>query len=150
MKRVRSRPSSAPNPILPLGLGYAEGITHDYIRYGTTTLFAALDIQSGVVLTRASGGIVIRRSLVRRPRFHLHFTPTYASWLNHVERWFGLITQRAIRRGSFRTVRELIRRIDTFITHYNSTAGPFAWTATADSILAIVERLAKAINGTSH
>ncbi|MGI8497819.1 MAG: IS630 family transposase, partial [Gemmatimonadaceae bacterium] len=61
-----------------------------------------------------------------------------------------LITQRAIRRGSFRTVRDLIRRIDTFITHYNSAARPFTWTATADSILAKVERLAKAINGTSH
>ena len=81
---------------------------------------------------------------------HLHLTPTYVSWLNQVERWFGLITQRAINRGSFRTVRDLICPIDTLITHYNSTACPFAWTATADSILAKVERLAKAINGTSH
>lgn len=55
----------------------------------------------------------VRAWLARRPRYHLHFTPTYASWLNQVERWFGLITQRAIRRGSFRTVRELTQRIDT-------------------------------------
>ncbi|MGI8498967.1 MAG: IS630 family transposase, partial [Gemmatimonadaceae bacterium] len=172
-------------PILPLGLGYVEGITHDYIRHGTTTLFAALDIQSGEVLTQCKRRhrhqeflrflehieanvparfdvhlvldnyathkhAKVKAWLARRPRFHLHFTPTYASWLNQVERWFGLITQRAIRRGSFRTVRELIRRIDTFITHYNSAARPFTWTATADSILAKVERLAKAINGTSH
>lgn len=67
-----------------------------------------------------------------------------------VERWFGLITQRAIRRGSFRTVRELVRRIDTFVTHYNTTSRPFAWTATADSILAKLERLLHAISGTQH
>jgi len=92
----------------------------------------------------------VRAWLARRSRYHLHFTPTYASWLNQVERWFGLITQRAIRRGSFRTVRELVQRIDTFVTRYNATAHPFAWTATADSILAKLRRLAKAINGTSH
>jgi len=172
-------------PILPLGLGYVEGITHDYIRHGTTTLFAALDIQSGEVLTQCKRRhrhqeflsflehidenvparfdvhlvldnyathkhAKVKAWLARRPRFHLHFTPTYASWLNQVERWFGLITQRAIRRGSFRNVRELIRRIETFIAHYNRDACPFRWTATADSILAKVERLAKAINGTSH
>jgi putative transposase len=92
----------------------------------------------------------VRAWLARRPRYHVHFTPTYASWLNQVERWFGLITQQAIRRGSFRTVRELVRRIDTFVTRYNRTATPFAWTATADSILAKLSRLAKAINGTAH
>jgi len=71
-----------------------------------------------------------------------------ATWLNEVERWFGLITQRATRRGSFRTVRELARRIDTFVTRYNRTATPFRWTATADSILATAARIAKVINGT--
>jgi putative transposase len=85
--------------------------------------------------------------LAPRPRLHLHFTPTYASWLNQVARCFGLITQRAIRRGSFRTVRELIRRIETLITRSNSTACLFTWTATADSLLAKVERLAKAVVG---
>ena len=78
------------------------------------------------------------------------YTPTYTSWLNQVERWFGLITQRAIRRGSFRTVRELVRCIDIFVTRYNRTAAPFAWTATAESILSKVSRIAQAINGTSH
>lgn len=92
----------------------------------------------------------VRAWLARHPRFHLHFTPTYASWLNQVERWFALITTRAIRRGSFRTVRELIERIERFVKHYNETAKPFRWTATADSILAKLERLTKRISGTSH
>jgi transposase len=170
---------------LPLGLGYVEGITHGYTRHGTTTLFAALDVQSGEIIAqckprhrhqeflaflqhvdrsvpaRLDVHLIIdnyathkhakvRAWLARRPRFHVHFTPTYTSWLNQVERWFGLITQRAIRRGSFRTVRELIQRIDTFVTRYNRTAAPFVWTATAESILAKLTRLAKAISGTSH
>jgi transposase len=172
-------------PGLPMGLGYVEGITHDYHRHGTTTLFAALDIESGQVLTQCKRRhrhqeflaflehidqsvpsdldvhLVIdnyaphkhprvKNWLARRPRYHVHFTPTYASWLNQVERWFGFITQRAIRRGSFRTVRELVRRIDTFVCRYNQTACPFVWTATADSIFAKLLRLEKAINGTSH
>jgi transposase len=91
----------------------------------------------------------VRAWLARRPRYHLHFTPTYGSWLNQVELWFGLITRRAIRRGSFRTVRDLIRRIDTFVARYNRTAAPFVWTATAESILANVARIARANNGTS-
>jgi transposase len=172
-------------PLLPLGLGYVEGVTHDYVRHGTTTLFAALNIQSGEVVSQCkrrhrhqeflrflehiAGSVpprfdvhlildnygthkhaTVKAWLARHPRVSLHFTPTYASWLNQVERWFGLITQRAIRRGSFRTVRELVQRIDHFVKHYNRRACPFTWTATADSILAKVERLAKAINGTSH
>ncbi len=172
-------------PNLPLGLGYAEGITHGYTRHGTTTLFAALDVQSGDILAQCKQRhrhqeflaflrhidasvpahldvhlildnyathkhATVRAWLARRPRYHVHFTPTYASWLNQVERWFGLITQQAIRRGSFRTVRELVQRIDTFVARYNRTSRPFVWTATADSILAKLTRLAKAINGTPH
>jgi putative transposase len=92
----------------------------------------------------------VKAWLARRPRFHLHFTPTYASWLNQVARWFALITQRAIRRGSFRKVRVPIERIEQFITSYNKTARPFRWTATADSILAKLDRLRQRISGTSH
>lgn len=92
----------------------------------------------------------VKAWLARRPRFHLHFTPTYSSWLNQVERWFGLITQRAIRRGSFKHVRELVARIEQFVAHYNTTARPFRWTASSDSLLAKVERLTKQISGTSH
>ena len=172
-------------PLLPIGLGYVEGVTHDYTRHGTTTLFAALDMQSGEILSQCKARhrhqeflaflrhidahvppdldlhLVldnygthrhprVKAWLARRPRYHLHFTPTYASWLNQVERWFGLITQRAIRRGSFRTVRELIQRIEYFVARYNRTTAPFVWTATADSILNKLSRIAQAINGTSH
>ena len=80
----------------------------------------------------------------------MHFTPTYSSWLNQVERWFGLITQRAIRRGSFRHVRELVQRIDCFVENYNNCAAPFTWTATADSILEKLRKITKAISGTRH
>src|ERR1700694_1862744 len=66
-------------------------------------------------------------------RCHIHYTPTYASWLNQVERWFGLITQQAIRRGSFRSVGELVQKIDAYVTNYNLHRRPFVWTATADS-----------------
>lgn len=172
-------------PVLPMGLGYVEGITHDYIRHGTTTLFAALDVASGEVFTQCKprhrhqeflsflrhlDAAVphdldihlicdnyathkhpkVKAWLAKRPRYHMHFTPTYASWLNQVERWFGLITQQAIRRGSFRNVRDLVRRIDEYVSHYNTHNRPFVWTATADSILAKLERLCKVINGTAH
>jgi putative transposase len=121
-------------PAVPMGLGYVEGVTHGYVRHGTTTLFAALDISTGEVLAQCTkrhrpqeflgflGHIdasvppdlavhlvidnyathkhaAVRAWLAARPRYHVHFTPTYASWLNQVERWFGHITQRAIRRG---------------------------------------------------
>jgi putative transposase len=80
----------------------------------------------------------------------LHYTPTYSSWLNQVERWFGLITQRAIRRGSFRSVKELIQKINTFVQHYNRTHRPFVWTAIANSILQKIARLCSRISGTAH
>jgi len=172
-------------PVLPMGLGYVEGITHDYIRNGTTTLFAALDIVSGKVLTQCKARhrhqeflsflrhidtnvpadldihlIIdnyathkhpkVRTWLALHPRYHVHYTPTYASWLNQVERWFGLITQQSIRRGSFRSVGELIRNIQKFVDNYNNNAIPFMWTATADSIFAKLTRLLSRISGTGH
>ena len=123
-------------PVLPMGFGYVEGVTHDYYRHGTTTLFAALDVANGSVITQCKPRhrhqeflsflrhidtqvpvdldvhlIVdnyathkharLRAWLAKRPRYHLHLIPTCSSWLNQVERWFGLITQRAIRRDSF-------------------------------------------------
>lgn len=172
-------------PVLPMGLGYLEGVTHDYFRHGTTTLFAALDVANGTVIgqckprhrhqeflsflrhvernvsTELDVHLIVdnysthkhakvRAWLAKRPRFHLHFTPTYASWLNQVERWFGLITQQAIRRGSFKTVKDLVAHIDRYITAYNQHSRPFKWTATAESILAKVQRLSKLICGTQH
>src|SRR4029077_4792625 len=118
-------------PVLPMGLGYVEGVTHDYVRHGTTTLFAALDIATGAVFTECKPRHrhqeflsflrhldesvppklelqldvdnnapqkhpKVRTWLAQRPRYHMHYIPTYSSWLNQVERWFGLITQRAI------------------------------------------------------
>ena len=90
----------------------------------------------------------VRAWLARHPRYHVHFTPTYSSWLNQVERWFAIISQRAIRRGSFKKVAALIQRIDQFIRHSNKHPKPFRWTATADSILEKLERLTKRISGT--
>jgi transposase len=58
--------------------------------------------------------------LAQRERFHIHFTPTYASWINQVERWFGIITERAIRRGSFRSVKELVAKIEMFVANYRA------------------------------
>lgn len=172
-------------PMLPMGLGYVEGVTHDYIRHGTTTLFAALDIATGEVLAQCKPRhrhqeflaflrhidadvpedfdvhlIVdnyathkhpkVKAWLAKRPRYHIHFTPTYASWLNQVERWFGIITQQAIRRGSFSNVKELVMKIQRFVETYNEHTSPFVWTATAESILAKVERLCSYISGTRH
>ena len=94
--------------------------------------------------------IRVKRWLSQRPRYHVHFTPTYSSWLNQVEIWFNIITQKAIRRGSFRSVKELIERIHTFTDNYNQRSKPFVWTATQESILHKIERLCKSISGTQH
>jgi putative transposase len=172
-------------PLLPMGLGYVEGVTHDYKRHGTTTLFAALDVASGAVITQCKSRhrhqeflaflrhldrnvpatldvhliidnygthkhAKVRAWLAARPRYHVHYTPTYASWLNQVERWFALITQQSIRRGSVQSVRELIANINHYVDHYNHSTRPFIWTATADSILAKVRRLTSLIYETRH
>jgi putative transposase len=172
-------------PTLPMGLGYVEGVTHDYRRHGTTTLFAALDTAKGKVLTPCRPrhrhqeylGFLreieknvpetldvhllvdnyathkhprVKRWLAARPRFHVHFTLTYASWLNQVEMWFNRITQQAIRRGTFRSVKELVEKIDQYVQTSNNHTQPFLWTATADSIFAKVQRLCECISGTGH
>ena len=169
--------------MLPMGIGYVEGVTHDYRRHGTTTLFAALDTAKGTVIARCRQRhrhqeyldflrqieknvpaeldihvIVdnyathkhprVKRWFAARPRYHVHFTPTYASWLNQVEIWFNRITQRAIRRGTFRSVKELVEKIDQYVQTSNTHAHPFTWTATADSIFAKVQRLCERIYGT--
>lgn len=172
-------------PMLPMGLGYVEGVTHNYVRHGTTTLFAALNIASGKVITTCKRRhrhqeylsflkhidanvppkldihlIVdnyathkhptVKRWLARHPRYHVHYTPTYASWLNQIEIWFNIITQQAIRRGTFRSVKELVAMIERYVEQYNKNPHPFVWTATADSILAKIERLCKRISDTRH
>ena len=172
-------------PLLPLGLGYVEGVTHDTKRHGTTTLLAALDIATGEVMTQCKPrhrhqeflqflrhiednvprGLDVHlvvdnyntykharveRWLARCPRFHLHFTPTYASWLNQVEIWFNIITRQAVRRDSFRKVSELIERIERYTAQWSVSAHPFVWTVTADSILAKIKRLCERISATGH
>lgn len=172
-------------PVLPMGLGYVEGVTHDYYRHGTTTLFAALDVVDGGIISQREPRHrhqeflsflqhldanvpadlelhliadnyathkhpKVQAWLARHPRYRIHFTPTYSSWLNQIERWFALITQQAIRRGSFRNVRELVGKIDAYVAHYNAHKRPFVWTATADSIFDKLRRICKLINGTQY
>jgi putative transposase len=92
----------------------------------------------------------VRTWLAQCPRFHLHFTPTYTSWLNQVERWFAHITERAIRRGSFKSVKDLVARIDRFVEQHNAQCELFAWYASADSIVRKIERLCERISVTGH
>ena len=172
-------------PTLPLGFGYAEGYTHDYVRHGTLTLFAALDVATGGVIAQSKKRhrhqevlqflrhidanvpsqldvhiimdnytthkhAKVRSWLARKPRYHIHFTPTYSSWLNQVETWFGIITRKTIRRGSFRSTKQLAEKIDQFVKTYNRDSKPFIWTATAESIFEKLERLCKTISITEH
>lgn len=172
-------------PLLPLRPGQVERRTHDYVRHGTTSLFAALDIATGKVIGECHGRHrakefrqfldtieaavppeldihlildnygthktpAIHRWLAKRPRFHLHFTPTSASWLNMVERWFGILTDKRIRRSAFRSTRELEQAIDDYLKANNRNPKPFVWTKTADEILASVARFCKRINNSVH
>jgi transposase len=157
-------------PILPLRPGLPEKATHDYVRHGTTTLFAALEVATGRVVDacydrhtnveflaflklvakaypRVKLHVVcdnyathkhpaVQAWLARNPRVTLHFTPTSGSWLNLVEIFFGIITRQAIRRGTHRSVEELIEAIETFIDGWNDRCRPFIWTKTADDIIA--------------
>jgi len=169
-------------PVLPMGRGYVEGDTHDYVRHGTTTLFAALNVATGKVLTsckrrhrhqeylgflkRVDTNVPaeldihlvvdnyathkhpqVKRWLASHPRYHVHYTPTSASWLNQVEILFNVITQRAIRRGTFKSVKELIAKINQFVDQYSANTKPFVWTATADSIPEKIKRLCQYISG---
>lgn len=162
-------------PILPLRPGQAERRTHDYKRHGTTSLFAALDVQAGtiigkcmprhraaefrrfldlveknvpaeldvhVVMDNASSHKtkLIRDWFARRPRWHAHFTPTSASWINQVERFFGLLTDDQIRRGAHRSIQELQAAINAYIDARNAAPTPFRWVKSADDILAAVQR----------
>jgi len=170
-------------PILPLRPGIPVQMTHDYVRHGTTSLFAALEVASGKVHGRCyrqhrhAEFIDFLKSLAHRyrrpeihlicdnygthkhpavkqwladhPRFHLHFTPTSASWLNLVERWFGLITQQTIRRGTFNSVTQLERAIANFLAHWNDHAKPFVWTKSAQQIKRSIQH-ATSISRTQH
>ncbi len=93
---------------------------------------------------------LIRRWLMKRPRYHLHFTPTGASWINLVERWFATLTERQLRRGVHRSTRELEAAIQRYLDHHNRNPKPFVWTKTADEILASVARLCQRTYDSGH
>ena len=165
-------------PVLPMSLGQPERQTHDYIRHGTTDLFAALDAATGEVfgkcyarhralefkkfLAEIEAAVpseldihvvldnlathktpAIKRWLSKRPRFHFHFTPTHASWLNFAERFFGLLTEHALRRGSHTSVPQLRVAIQDYLDAHNENPKPFKWTKSADQILETIARFAQ-------
>jgi transposase len=172
-------------PILPLAPGIPERRTHDYMRHGTTTLFAALDIATGEVIGelhrrhRSSEFLQFLRTIdanvpvdldvhlvmdnygthktpsvknwfARHPRFHVHFTPTSASWINQVERWFATLTEKQIRRGTHRSTRQLEQAIRSYIDTNNADPKPFTWYKSADDILASIERFCMRISNSGH
>jgi len=85
---------------------------------------------------------IINAWLAKRPRYHLHFTPTHGSWLNQVERWLGLLTQRQIKRGAHTSVAALKAAIEEFLAAHNASPKPFVWTKSADDILGKIARFA--------
>ena len=93
---------------------------------------------------------LIHRWLAKRPRFHLHFTPTSASWLNLVERWFAALTEKWLRRGSHRSTRQLEDAIAKYLALTNKTPKPFVWTKTADEILESVARFCQRTSDSGH
>ncbi len=92
----------------------------------------------------------IQNWLRRRPRYHLHFTPTSASWLNQVERWFAEITRRRIRRGTFRSTQALEAAIREYLQVYNEDPQPFIWTKSADDILKSLKSYCEGFSGEVH
>ena len=172
-------------PVFPLVPGTPERRTHDYVRNGTTNLYAALDVASGNVIsdltprhraeefrrflnlidrnvpTHLDVHVVvdnnathktpsIQRWLVRHPRFTLHFTPTYSSWLNLVERWFAELTQKWLKRGTHHSARELVASIRTWIQLWNDEPKPFVWHKTADQILDNLANYCQRISDSGH
>jgi transposase len=109
---------------------------------------AALDVHLVLDNYGTHKTAIIRKWFAKRPRFHVHFTPTYGSWINLVERWFAEITNKRIRRGAFRSVKELEAAIREYIAVHNEDPKPFVWTRTADQILASIARYAQRTNAT--
>jgi transposase len=172
-------------PVLPMMPGMPERRTHDYVRNGITSLFAAFNIADGTVigeLHRQHRAAEFKKFLItidkqvpaeldvhlicdnygthktpaikawlgRHPRFHMHFTPTGSSWINQVERWFGLLTEQKIRRGSHTSVHALEADIRDWINDWNSHPRPFLWTKTAEEILDSLARFCRRISGAGH
>jgi transposase len=173
------------SPLLPMRPGQAERRAHDYLRHGTTSLFAALDTKTGNVIGQThrrhrseefrkfldtiENNVpqdldvhlimdnyathktdAIQRWLLKRPRFHVHFTPTSASWLNLVERWFAALTDKQLRRNSFQSTRQLETAIRSYLDQHNLNPKPFVWTKTADQILDSIARYCRRINDSGY
>jgi transposase len=172
-------------PMLPMMPGVPGRVTHDYVRHGTTSLFAALDVATGKVIGQTQRKHrhqeflrflrtvdaatpsdlelhlvldnyathktpAIQQWLVKHPRFHLHFTPTYSSWLNLVERWFAELTNRKLRRSTHRSVAALEADVIAWIEAWNADPKPFVWTKTADDILETIAAYCQRINDSAH
>jgi transposase len=172
-------------PLLPMRPGQVERRTHDYVRHGTTSLFAALDMKAGtvigechrrhralefrkfldtidrnvppdldvhLVLDNASTHKTpaIRRWLAKRPRYHLHFTPTSSSWLNMVERWFATFTHKQLRRGVHRSTTALEEATLKYINVHNREPKPFVWTKTAEQIFENLATFCQRTSGSGH
>ncbi len=173
------------SPVLPLMPGVPERRTHDYVRHGTTNLYAALNVASGqviaemtprhraeefrrflnliersvpshldvhVVLDNSSTHKTpsIQRWLKRHPRFTLHFTPTYSSWLNLVERWFAELTTKWLKRNAHHSVRDLVASIRTWTAGWNEDPRPYVWHKSADEILDSLASYCQRINDSGH
>jgi transposase len=181
--QIQARDRTAPSlPILPTTPARR---THDYVRNGTTSLFAALDVASGKVISQmhrrhrhqeflkflktidrnVPGDLdvhlicdnyqthktpEIQRWLLRHPRFHLHLTPTYSSWLNLVERWVAELTNRKLRRSAHHSGAELEADLTAWIQAWNDDPNPFVWTKTADEILDNLAGYLQRINNSGH
>lgn len=172
-------------PVLPLRPGLPERRTHDYVRHGTTNLYAALDVASGRVIAdmterhraeefRRFLNLInrsvpehldvhlvvdnvsthktpeIKRWLVRHPRFTLHFTPTYSSWINLIERWFAELTTKWLKRGTHRSTKELEAAITGWIDLWNEDPKPFVWHKSADEILETLASYCERISDSGH
>ena len=173
------------SPVLPMLPGTPARATHDYVRNGTTNLYAALDVASGNVLTSLTARhraeefrrflaliertvpdelavhvivdnssthktAMIKRWIARHPRFTLHFTPTYSSWLNLVERWFAELTNRWLRRSAHRSSKELVAAIRTWTQLWNDNPKPFIWHKSADEILDSLAQYCQRITDSEH
>jgi transposase len=115
-----------------------------------STVPTALDVHLIVDNSSIHKAPTIRRWLLKRPRFHVHFTPTYSSWINLVERWFGLLTERQLRRGVHRSTRQLEDAIRSYMELSNAAPKPFAWTKPAEEILESVRRFCLRISDSGH
>lgn len=172
-------------PALPMMPGMPEKRTHDYVRHGTTSLFAAFNTTDGTVisaihrrhraiefkkfLTKIDANVptdldvhlvcdnygthkapAVATWLAKHPRFHIHFTPTYSSWINQVERFFAYVTADLLQRSDHRSVQALEADIRAWVKAWNENPKPFVWTKTAEQILESLGRLLQRTTGAGH